>query len=211
MPEMLTFSEAARRAGVSRQRLNRAIHLGNLPAQRGGGPGKLTHISLDDLQRWCANEGLAVPVESPAYAAHAAHTPAVSTAIDVPALMTRLEERIEQAIARAVEQVVEQVTARISSEIQERLASLERAEHVRRPAHEERLRRPERTRHPSRLARADNNPKAALIARMRALKEQGLTWQMIADQLNVERVPTLSGKGKWQRGTVWRLLDKGRA
>jgi hypothetical protein len=50
MAETLNFGEAARRAGVSRQRLNQAINSGRLPATRGGGPGKPTTIQLEDLQ-----------------------------------------------------------------------------------------------------------------------------------------------------------------
>jgi len=49
MGETLNFGEAARRAGVSRQRLNQAINSGRLPAARGGGPGKPTTIQLEDL------------------------------------------------------------------------------------------------------------------------------------------------------------------
>src|SRR6266511_1754923 len=63
MADMLTFGEAVQRAGVSRQRLNRAIHTGRLPAERGGGPGKPTRIKFEDLQAWCASEGLPMPVE----------------------------------------------------------------------------------------------------------------------------------------------------
>src|SRR5919197_1145345 len=87
MPEMLTFSEAARRAGVSRQRLNRAIHLGHVPAERGGGPGKPTRIRLEDLQAWCASERLPMPV-APECTEHA---PALVGQLDMAAFMERLE------------------------------------------------------------------------------------------------------------------------
>jgi excisionase family DNA binding protein len=87
MAEFLTFSEAARQAGASRQRLNRAIHLGLLPAQRGGGPGKPTRIRLEDLQAWCASEGLAVPVDP---LERSAHMPTLTGSPDVAALMAKL-------------------------------------------------------------------------------------------------------------------------
>jgi excisionase family DNA binding protein len=48
--------------------------------------------------------------------------------------------------------------------------------------------------------------KAALLARLRALYAEGHSLQAIANQLNAERVPTLSGKGRWQKGTVGNLL-----
>ena len=35
-----------------------------MPAERGGGPGKPTYIELEDLQAWCAGEGVAVPIAS---------------------------------------------------------------------------------------------------------------------------------------------------
>src|SRR5688572_11011603 len=35
---------------------------------------------------------------------------------------------------------------------------------------------------------------------------QGLSLQMIANQLNAEGVPTLSSTGRWQKGTIGNLL-----
>jgi excisionase family DNA binding protein len=48
--------------------------------------------------------------------------------------------------------------------------------------------------------------KAALVSRLRAMHAQGLSHHAIATKLNVEGVPTLSGKGTWQKGTVSNLL-----
>jgi len=52
--------------------------------------------------------------------------------------------------------------------------------------------------------------KAALMPRLRAMRAQGLTYQAIADQLNAEREPTLSGRdaGGWKKGTVYNLLKE---
>lgn len=50
--------------------------------------------------------------------------------------------------------------------------------------------------------------KAALVARLRALRAQGLTHEAIAMQLNAERVPTISGRGHWTGGTVGKLLKE---
>ncbi|MGH8066992.1 MAG: helix-turn-helix domain-containing protein [Candidatus Entotheonellia bacterium] len=48
--------------------------------------------------------------------------------------------------------------------------------------------------------------KAALLARIRALHQERLSAQAIATRLNQEGVPTISGRGQWQRGTVANLL-----
>jgi hypothetical protein len=49
----------------------------------------------------------------------------------------------------------------------------------------------------------------ALVSRLRALQAQGLSHQAITTRLNVEGMPTLSGKGTWQKGTVSNLLAQG--
>ncbi|MGH8071964.1 MAG: helix-turn-helix domain-containing protein [Candidatus Entotheonellia bacterium] len=51
--------------------------------------------------------------------------------------------------------------------------------------------------------------KARLVARLQALHAQGLSHQAIATQLSAEGVPTLSGKGTWQKGSVGHLLAQG--
>jgi Recombinase len=38
------------------------------------------------------------------------------------------------------------------------------------------------------------------------LKAEGLSLQKIADRFNRDGVPTLSGKGRWQKGTIGNLL-----
>jgi hypothetical protein len=48
--------------------------------------------------------------------------------------------------------------------------------------------------------------KAAVVARLRAMRAQGLSLAQIAAQMQAEGVPTLSGKGSWQKGTVAKLL-----
>ena len=50
--------------------------------------------------------------------------------------------------------------------------------------------------------------KAALLQRLRDMQVEGLSQQAMADRLNNEAVPTLSGKGRWQRGTISRLLTQ---
>jgi excisionase family DNA binding protein len=48
--------------------------------------------------------------------------------------------------------------------------------------------------------------KAALLPRLQAMQAEGLTRQAIANRLNAEGVPTLSGHGRWQKGTISNLL-----
>jgi Recombinase len=48
--------------------------------------------------------------------------------------------------------------------------------------------------------------KAALVARLHQMRASGLSLSQIARRLQAEGLPTLSGKGKWQKGTVDKLL-----
>ncbi len=48
--------------------------------------------------------------------------------------------------------------------------------------------------------------KATITARLRRMRDTGMSLQQIATQLNTEAVPTLSGKGAWQKGTIDKLL-----
>jgi excisionase family DNA binding protein len=48
--------------------------------------------------------------------------------------------------------------------------------------------------------------KAAVVARLQALQAEGLSHQAIANQLNRDGLPTISGRGLWQKGTVANLL-----
>ena len=52
-------------------------------------------------------------------------------------------------------------------------------------------------------------PKAALLQRLHALQAEGLSLQKTADRFNNEGVPTLSGKERWQKGTIGNLLVQG--
>jgi hypothetical protein len=45
-----------------------------------------------------------------------------------------------------------------------------------------------------------------VLTRLRAMQAEGLSRQAIADRLNAEGTPTLSGRGQWQKGTIANLL-----
>ena len=49
--------------------------------------------------------------------------------------------------------------------------------------------------------------KAARVARLRERRAQGFSMQQMVNELHSEGVPTLSGKGRWQKGTVAKLLS----
>jgi hypothetical protein len=51
--------------------------------------------------------------------------------------------------------------------------------------------------------------KAALVARLREMRARRLSMQEMVHELHGEGVPTLSGKGTWQQGTVAKLLNRG--
>jgi hypothetical protein len=184
MAETLNFGEAARRAGVSRQRLNQAIKAGRLPATRGGGPGKPTTIQLDDLQAWCLSEGLAMPVET-------SERPERSPYPAMANLILRLDHMFTEM--QRLEQLMEHV--------------LKRLEGPQAPAIEASQSSPE-------LQDLTTNPpvlptdRAALMQRLRAMKAEGLSLQAMAHRFNLEGVPTLSGKGQWQKGTIGNLLTQ---
>lgn len=177
MAETLNFGEAVQRAGVSRQRLNEAIRRGRLPAQRGGGPGKPTTITLEDLQAWCVSEGLAMPVEADE---RLERLP--------PSVMMERLERLDELFAgmQRLEHLMEQVLERLAVHGAER---------------------PEC----STAAPAIPDRKAAVLQRLRAMQAEGLSLQAIADRFNTEGVPTLSGRGQWQKGTISNLLKEDKA
>jgi hypothetical protein len=92
---------------------------------------------------------------------------------------------MQQAIAQAVDLVVERLAERLGAQAAERLERSERTE---------------------RSMPAIPQPKAALLRRIRSMQAEGLSLQKIADRLNADGVPTLSGKGRWQKGTIGNLL-----
>ena len=48
--------------------------------------------------------------------------------------------------------------------------------------------------------------KAALVARLHQMRDRGMSLKAMVDQLQAEGLPTLSGHGQWQKGTVDKLL-----
>jgi excisionase family DNA binding protein len=179
MVETLNFGEAAQRAGVSRERLNKAIRSGRLPATRGGGPGKPTTIRLEDLQAWCLSEGLAMPVDANE-GLERSQPPAVAE------MMGRLEqmfagfERLERLVERVLERL-ERSQYPALAQGQGQLIAEPRAE-------------------------ASTLTREQVVARIRHARDvEKKSYQQIAHELNAAGVPTISGKGTWQKGNVERF------
>ncbi len=47
-----------------------------------------------------------------------------------------------------------------------------------------------------------------ILQKMIELRNQGMTFQAIADKLNADSIPTFSGKGKWDKRTIQRKLEQ---
>ena len=216
MGPLLKLREAGRLLSVSPGRLYRAIADGRLTAASGGGPGKPTLISVEALQTFCRSEGLRVPdsteiIErserlersmSPADEALARQALETMAGQYLAQVMARqsdyfkafLRDELDHMVTRVVERVVEQMVERLT----------ERVERSERPERAERS-IPANSSPPS-LSPVRPKSKAALLQRLQALQAEGLSLQKIADRLNHEGVPTLSGKGRWQKGTIGNLL-----
>ena len=100
---------------------------------------------------------------------------------------------MEQAIDRAVDRVVERLMERLTAE---RVGRQERS-----------IERSPSTATPAIQARAHID-KAEVLKQIQEMKVAGLSLQAIANRLNKEGVSTLSGKGRWQKGTIGNLLAR---
>jgi hypothetical protein len=221
MGPLLKLREAARLISVSPGRLYRAIADGRLTAASGGGPGKPTLISVEALQTFCRSEGLRVPnaaemierserLERAERSEHAERsmTPAdealARQALEAMAgqylaqVMARQSDYFEAFLRDELDHIVNRVVERVVEQMVERL--IERFE---------RSERPERSEHSERstvLPAIASPSKAELVTWLRTLRGSGMSLQNIANELDARGIPTLSGKGRWQKGTVGHLL-----
>jgi hypothetical protein len=211
MTPLLKLREASRLISVSPGRLYRAIADGRLTAASGGGPGKPTLISVEALQTFCRSEGLRVPeaaemIErsmSPADEALARQALETMAGQYLAQVMARQSDYFEAFLRDELDHLVNRVVERVVEQMLERLTErFERAERSKRPERS----RPVVSLPPSSPPPARPGPKAALLQRLQALQADGLSLQKIADRFNTEGVSTLSGKGRWQKGTIGNLL-----
>jgi Recombinase len=223
MAPLLKLREAARLVSVSPGRLYRAIADGRLTAASGGGPGKPTFISVEALQTFCRSEGLRVPeaaklIErserperdersehaersmSPAEEALARQALETMAGQYLAQVMARQSDYFEAFLRDELDHLINRVVERVVEQVVERLA--ERSE---------RSERPVRSEHPERstaLPASASLSKAKLMTWLRTLRGSGMSLQQIAAELNARGIPTLSGKGRWQKGTIGNLLAK---
>jgi hypothetical protein len=226
MGPLLKLREAARLISVSPGRLYRAIADGRLTAASGGGPGKPKLISVEALQTFCRSERQRVPdvteiIErserleryersehaersmSPADEALARQALETMAGQYLPQVMARQSDYFEAFLRDELDHMVNRVVERVVEQMMKRLTErFERAERPKRSM-------PVASLPPSSPLPAGPKPKTALLHRLQALQTEGLSLQKIADRLNNEGVPTLSGKGQWQKGTIGNLLAQG--
>jgi Recombinase len=218
MGSLLKLRAAARLLSVSPGRLYRAIADGRLTAASGGGPGKPTLISVEALQTFCRSEGLHVPdaaemIKRSERAERSEHAERSMSPTDealarqaletmagqyLAQIMARQSDYFEAFLRDELEHMVSRVVERVAEHMAERLT--------------ERFERSERSKRSERSGRstpAIATPRAAVLSRLQAMQAEGLSLQKIADRLNHEGVPTLSGKGRWQKGTIGNLLAQG--
>jgi hypothetical protein len=94
--------------------------------------------------------------------------------------MERLERLVEQVVER-----LERSQAQIPAELPTPAAD-ERSEHS--------------------MSVSATPSKAELMTWLHTLRGTGMSLQNMANELNAQGVPTLSGKGRWQKGTIGHLL-----
>jgi excisionase family DNA binding protein len=214
----LNLTQAAKLVGVSRNTLYAAIRDGRLVCTMAGRPGRSTAVTVEALQQ----AGFTVPeeelhiersddraarpqrperlerVERPERADLSKDIAELHVTLDrlertverlersLDVAIDRMDERAEHAIERALERVVERLLDRRAREAMPAIPV--------RPLASQPKNYPEQ--------------KAAVLARLRELKAQGLSLQAMADRLNKEGVPTLSGRGSWKKGTIGNLLKE---
>lgn len=111
--------------------------------------------------------------------------------------MARQSEYFERFLQEELTHLVERIAERVVDQVVERLAERfadQRTDHDKRSM--------------ERSTPAITDHKTAILTRLRAMQAKGLSLQAIANRLNSEGIPTLSGKGRWQKGTIGNLLAK---
>jgi Recombinase len=231
MAALLKLRQAARLIGVSPGRLYRAIADGRLAAAPGGGPGKPTLVSWEVLQTFCQSEGLHLPDA----AKLSERSERLERSRDDGAFQEELTQQLQQAFdtlaAQYLVRVVEHQSAYIDAFLQDELthlvqrllegvmnqvverltAHLERSERHERPERSRPATAPRRLPPSAAQSKTASPPatKATVLQRLRAMQAEGLSLQAMANRLNSEGMPTLSGKGQWQKGTIGKWLAQG--
>jgi excisionase family DNA binding protein len=236
MAPSLNLTQAAKLLGISRNTLYAAIRTGRLVCVMGGRPGTKTLVTLEALRQ----AGYSLPedvrdtertderperperperLQRPERAERAERLERfersaaddlerdrreVERTVDqferaverleraMDAMVDRLGERLERSVERALERALERVIERV----------VERRAREAVPAVQVRPLEP--------FSAKGRSDKPALLARLRTMEAQEPSLEAIANKLNAEGVPTLSGRGKWHKGTIGNLLREGK-
>jgi hypothetical protein len=180
----LTISDAARRCGVARRTLQRAVRAGRLaltPDHR---------VTLAALQ-------------------HAGYTPATETQGDATATPLR-QGRTSQAMTQGMSQGLSQALSPLVDRLDSVIALLEALRHTleQQDAAAAPRRQDARLSQGHAAATPPEPPPDPVLAQIRRWQDEGMTLRAIAARLNAEGVPTRSGQGKWYQSNLSRLLAR---
>ena len=171
-------------------------------------------MSLEALQTFCRSEGLRVPekaeiLERPECTERSGRSEYIERSIDA---QCGLDTLARHSLARVMEQqsqyfdrflkeeltpLVERITERVVDQVIERLEK--RLTVQRTGPHEHSI---------ECATPAISDHKAAILTTLRVMQAEGLSLWAMANRLNAEGVPTLSGKGQWQQGTIGKLITQ---
>jgi excisionase family DNA binding protein len=185
MAQLLRLRQAARQLGVSPSKLYRAIADGRLAAQLGGGPGKPTLISLEALHAFGISEGLIMQAPVPASERlERSQLPAIADMVNRLDQMFAGMERLERLVGEVLERL--EPSPGQPAAAPPPPAAAERSEHS--------------------TPVSASPSKAELITWLRTLQGAGMSLQNMAHELNARGIPTLSGRGRWHKGTIGKFL-----
>jgi hypothetical protein len=131
------------------------------------------------------SEGLAMPAEA-SERLERSQLPAIAD------MMNRLDQMFTgmERLERLVEQVVERLER----------SQVQTAAELPTPTASERSERS--------MPASASPSKAELTTWLHTLRGAGMSFRDMATELNARGVPTLSGKGRWQQGTIGKLLSQ---
>ncbi len=110
----------------------------------------------------------------------------------VERLAERFTDGLRQALAPVIVEQLQKAVERLGAQIER---SIERLIMERFPE------RPERS-----MEHLITSAKATMVQRIQAMRTEGLSFGAIAARRNAEGVPTLSGRGRWAKGTIANLF-----
>lgn len=197
--DVLNLTEAAKRVGVSRGRLYRAIDAGRLDVMPGGGPGKPTMISRGALETFALAEGLQMP-DTETMAERSERTERLERSImQTPAETERLMERLAERLAERLTEDLRAMLAPLVETLQEALTQL-------RPAAASGTLRDVPPMPPTTAVPSPRTSHAEILPRLLAWRRDGVSGREMARRLNAEGRPTVTGRGHWTDGQIGRML-----